>query len=34
MSPAARFTVRFLWPAGGQSVRDFDMLAPVAETDK
>lgn len=27
MSPAAGFTVRFLWTAGGQSVRDFDMLA-------
>lgn len=28
MFPAAGFTVRFLWTAGGQSVRDVDRLAP------
>lgn len=28
MSPAAGFTVRYLWTAGRQSVTDFDMLAP------
>lgn len=28
MSPATGFTVRCLWTAGGQSGRDFDMLAP------
>ena len=28
MSLAAGFTVKFLWTAAGQSVRDFGMLAP------
>jgi len=28
VSPAAGFTLRFLWTAGGQSERDFNILAP------